>query len=143
MDLNDMPYLLFGALASVKDESITSVDEMVAKGKDLATGTKSKARATVQDKKLDATVKELVKKGKQESADLVEAVGKAVKDTLDSLGVVTKSDIKNVEKRLDDLEKKLSATPANKPTKKATAKKKAPAKKKSAGKPAKEPAKKE
>lgn len=147
MDLNDMPYLLLGALASVKDESITSVDEMVAKGKDLATGTKSKARATVQDKKLDATVKELVKKGKQESADLVEAVGKAVKDTLDSLGVVTKSDIKNVEKRLDDLEKKLSATPAKKPTKKAAAKKaakkKAPAKKKSAGKPAKKPAKKE
>lgn len=130
--MNDMPYLLLGALASIRDDNIKTVDDMLVKGKELATGTKSKARSTVQDKKLDATIKELVKKGKQEGADIVDAVGKAVKDTLDSLGVVTKSDIKAVEKRLDSLEKKLSAKPARKPA----AKKKAAAKKKPAKKPA-------
>ena len=96
MDLNDMPFLLLGALASVKDESVASVDDMIAKGKGLADGTKSKAKATVQDKKLDTTVRELVKKGKEDSAELVDAVGKAVRDTLNTLGIVTKADIKNV-----------------------------------------------
>lgn len=128
MEINEMPYLLLGALASVRDDSISTVDDMVVKGKELAEGTRSKAKATVQDKKLEATVKELVKKGKQESSDLVDAVGKVVKDTLDSLGVVTKSDIKAVEKRLDTLEKKISPAPsarkaAKKPAKKAAAKK--------------------
>jgi polyhydroxyalkanoate synthesis regulator phasin len=145
MELNDMPYLLLGALASVRDDKIKTVDDMIARGKDLAEGTKSKAKSSVQDKKLDATVKELVKKGKQESAELVDAVGKVVKDTLDSLGVVTKSDIKAVEKRLDNLEKKLSAAPAKKAAKKPAAKKaaKKPAvKKPAAKKPAKKAAKK-
>lgn len=133
--MNEMPYLLLGALASVRDDKIKTVDEMVSKGKELADGTKSKAKSSVQDKRLDATVKELVKKGKQESAELVEAVGRVVKDTLDSIGVVTKADIKAVEKRLDSLEKKISAKPAaKKAAKKPAAKKKAPAKKKPAAK---------
>jgi polyhydroxyalkanoate synthesis regulator phasin len=136
MDLNDMPFLLLGALASAKDESVSSLDDMIAKGKGLAEGTKSKAKATVQDKKLDATVRELVKKGKEDSAELVDAVGKAVRDTLNSLGIVTKADIKNVEKRLDDLEKKISAEPAKKPTPKKAAGKKAAAKKPAAKKKA-------
>ncbi len=143
MEMNEMPYLLLGALASVRDDSINTVDDMVAKGKELAEGTRSKARSTVQDRKLDATVKDLVKKGKQESGELVEAVGKVVKDTLDSLGVVTKSDIRAVEKRLDALEKKISPAPAKrkapagkKPAAKKAARKKAPAGKKPAAKKA-------
>ena len=136
MDLNDMPFLLLGALASIRDDDIKTVDDMLVKGKELAEGTRSKARSTVKDKKFDATIKELVKKGKQESADLVDLVGKAVKDTLDSLGVVTKSDIKAVEKRLDSIEKKLSAKAAGKPAAKKKAAGKPAAKKKAAGKPA-------
>jgi hypothetical protein len=86
-------------------------------------------------------MQELVKKGKKESAELVDAVGKVVKDTLDSLGIVTKSDIQGVETRLADLEKKLA--PAKKKASKKPAKKKAakkPAKKKAAKKPAKKKA---
>jgi hypothetical protein len=87
MELNDMPYLLLGALASVKDDSINNVDDMIKKGKELAEGGKTKVKETAQDKKLEATMQELVKKGKKESAELVDAVGKVVKDTLDSLGI--------------------------------------------------------
>ena len=86
MELNDMPYLLLGALASVRDDSINTVEDMVSKGKELAEGTKAKVKASVQDKKLDATIQELVKKGKKESDELVDAIGKVVKETLDSLG---------------------------------------------------------
>ena len=135
MELNDMPYLLLGALASVRDDSINNVDDMIAKGKELAEGGKAKVKDSAQDRKLEATIQDLVKKGKKESAELVDAVGKVVKDTLDSLGIVTKADIKAVETRLASLEKKLG--PAKKKTpakKKAAAKKKAPAKKKAAKK---------
>jgi len=134
MELNEMPYLLLGALASVRDDSIKNVDDMITKGKELAEGGKAKVKDAAQDNKLEATIQDLVKKGKKESEDLVDAIGGVVKDTLDSLGIVTKADIKGVEDRLADLEKKLA--PAKKPAKKK------PAKKKAAKKPAKKPAKK-
>ena len=121
MELNDMPYLLLGALASVRDDSINTVDDMVSKGKELAEGGKAKVKETAQDKKLEATIQDLVKKGKKESEELVDAVGK--------------SDIKSVEDRLAGLEKKLGTT---KPAKKKAAKKKAA--KKAAKKPAKKKA---
>lgn len=134
MELNDMPYLLLGALASVRDDSIKNVDDMIKKGKELAEGGKTKVKETTQDKKLEATIQDLVKKGKKESEELVDAIGNVVKDTLSSLGIVTKSDIKAVEDRLAALEKKLA--PAKKAAKK-------PAKKKAARKPAaRKPAKK-
>ena len=137
MELNDMPYLLLGALASVRDDSIKNVDDMIKKGKELAEGGKAKVKDAAGDKKLEATIQELVKKGKKESEELVDAVGGVVKDTLDSLGIVTKNDIKGVEDRLAALEKKLA--PAKKAVKK-PAKKKAAAKKKPAKKPAKKKA---
>ncbi len=131
MELNDMPYLLLGALASVRDDSIKNVDDMIKKGKDLAEGGKAKVKETAQDKKLESTIQELVKRGKKESEELVDAIGGVVRDTLDSLGIVTKKDIKGVEDRLAVLEKKLA--PAKKPGRK-------PAKKKAAKKPGKKKA---
>lgn len=142
MELNDMPYLLLGALASVRDDSIKNVDDMIKKGKDLAEGGKAKVKETAQDKKLESTIQELVKRGKKESEELVDAIGSVVRDTLDSLGIVTKKDIKGVEDRLAVLEKKLAPAkkPGRKPARKKAAKK--PAKKKAAKKPAKKPARK-
>jgi polyhydroxyalkanoate synthesis regulator phasin len=136
MEINDMPYLLLGALASVRDENISTIDDMIDKGKELAEGTKTKVK-TAQDKNLEATIQDLVKKGKKESEELVDAIGKVIKDTLDSLGIVTKNDIKGVEQRLTAVEKKLGG---GKPAKKKAGKKKAPAKKKAAKKPAKKKA---
>ena len=138
MELNDMPFVLLGALASVRDDSIKSIDDMISKGKRMADGTKGKVKNVAEQKRIDSTIQELVKKGKKESEELVEAIGKVVKDTLDSLGIVTKNDIKSVETRLSAVEKKLG--PAKKPAKKAAAKKKVPARKKAAKKPAKKAA---
>lgn len=138
MELNDVPYLLLGALASVRDDSIKSVDDMIKKGRELAEGTKSKAKSTAQQKKLDATIQELVKKGKKESEDLVNSISNVIKDTLSNLGIVTKADIKEVEKRLADIEAKLSGAPGKK---KAGTMKKVAAKK-ATKKPAKKAAKK-
>jgi len=139
MEINDMPYLLLGGLASVRDDSIKTVDDMIAKGKELAEGTKSKVKNKAEERNLEATIQELVEKGKKEKDDLVDAISKVIKDTLDSLGIVTKSDIKAVETRLADLEKDLST---KKPAKKAAKKPAKKPAKKAAKKPAKKAAKK-
>ena len=123
MELSDMPYLLLGALASVRDDSIKTVDDMVGKGKELAEGTVSKAKSIAEDKRLETTIQELVKKGKKESEELVEAVSRVIRDTLDSLGIVTKSDIKEIDNKLTDLEKKITGKPAKKKARKKPAKK--------------------
>ncbi|MDD5748107.1 MAG: phasin family protein [Actinomycetota bacterium] len=133
MEMNDVAYLLLGGLASVRDDSIKSVDDMIKKGKELAEGTKSKVKSSSRDRKLDATIQDLVKKGRKESGELVTAIGDVIRDTLSSLGIVTKQDIKVIEKRLGVIEAKLGA-PAKKPAKKKPAKK---ATKKASKKPAK------
>ncbi len=135
MDRSDMPYVVLGALAATRDESIKTVEDMVKKGKEISSGAKSKA--TKSQKSMEGLLKELIEKGKKESDQIVEAVGKAVKDSLATMGIVTKSDLKSLEKRLATVEKKIGA---RKPAKKKAARK--PAKKKAAKKAARKPARK-
>ncbi len=136
MDINDIPFLVLGAAASVRDDSIKTAEDMIKKGREIATSTRSKVKTATQDKKIEATLQELINKGKKDQQDLVEAIGKRVRETLDSLGIVTKNDVERLEARLSAVEKKLfgekaaSKKPAKKPASKAAARK--PAKKKSA-----------
>ncbi len=112
MDINDIPFLVLGAAASVRDDSIKTAEDMVKKGREIATATRSKVKSAAQDKKIEATLQELVKKGKKDQQDLVEAVGKKVRETLDSLGIVTKNDVARLEARLSAVEEKLSGKKA-------------------------------
>lgn len=136
MDINDIPFLVLGAAASIRDDSIKTTDDMVKKGREIATATRSKVKTAAQDKKIEATLQELVNKGKKDQQDLVEAVGRKVRETLDSLGIVTKNDVARLEARLSEVENKLAGkkATAKKTTKKAAKK---PASKAAAVKPAK------
>ncbi len=139
MEMNDMPYVILGAVVSVRDDSVKTVDDMVKKGREVAESTMAKAKDTAVDNKLETTIKELIEKGKKESEDLVVSIGKVFKDSLDSLGIVTKQDIKSIEDRLSTVEKNLSAkkkAAAKKPAAKKPAAKKPAAKKAAAKKPA-------
>ncbi|MDD5447690.1 MAG: phasin family protein [Actinomycetota bacterium] len=137
MESNDIPYLVIGALASLRGESVKSVDDVIAKGKEIAEKTRSRAKKTAGDKKLDAQIEELIKKGKKQREELIKSIAATVKDTLNSLGIVTKTDIKEIDKRLAALEKKVTGKPSKKPAAKKPSSKKPAAKKAAPRKPAK------
>lgn len=137
MEANDIPYLVIGALASLRGEPAKNIDDVIAKGKEIAEKTRSQAKKAAGDKKLDAQIEELIKKGKEQREELVESIGETVRDTLNSLGIVTKANIKEIDQRLAALEKKVSGKPAKKPAAKKSSSKKPAAKKAASRKPAK------
>jgi len=97
----DVPYLLLGAMSTIREETKKAVDDMVEKGK--GGGGKS-AKGIAQ---ADKAVRDLVEKGKKEREDLLNAIGKEVTRILDNMGAITKNDIRALEKKLANIEKKL------------------------------------
>lgn len=96
MEPKDVPYLLLGAMSTVRKEMKRTVDELVEKGK----GAKGIAQA-------DRAVRDLVDKGRREREDLLNAIGKEVTRVLDNMGAITKNDIRTLEKKLANIEKKV------------------------------------
>lgn len=101
MEPKDVPYLLLGAMSTIREETKKTVDDLVDKGK---TGSGKGAKGLAQ---ADKAVKDLVEKGKKEREDLLSAIGKEVTRILDNMGAITKTDIRSLEKKLAKIEKKL------------------------------------
>ncbi len=101
MEPKDLPYLLLGAMSTIREETKKTVDELVEKGKSGAgRGAKGVAQA-------DRAVKDLVERGRREREELLTAIGKEVTKVLDTMGAVTKNDIRALEKKLASIERKL------------------------------------
>ncbi len=101
MEPKDLPYLLLGAMSTIREETKKTVDELVEKGK---SGTGKGAKGIAQ---ADKAVKDLVERGRKEREELLAAIGKEVTRVLDSMGAVTKNDIRALEKKLASIESKL------------------------------------
>lgn len=101
MEPKDVPYLLLGAMSTIREETRKTVDDLVEKGK---TGTGKSAKGITQ---ADKTVRDLVEKGRKEREDLLSAIGKEVTRILDNMGAITKNDIRALEKKLSNIEKKI------------------------------------
>lgn len=101
MEPKDIPYLLLGAMSTVREETKKTVDDLVEKGK---SGTGKGAKGVAQ---ADKAVKDLVEKGQKQREDLLNAIGKEVTRILDSMGAITKNDIRALEKKLTTIEKRL------------------------------------
>lgn len=101
MEPKDVPYLLLGAMSTIRVETRKTVDELVDKGK---TGTGKSAKGIAQ---ADKTVRDLVEKGRKEREDLLNAIGKEITRILDNMGAITKNDIRALEKKLSNIEKKI------------------------------------
>ncbi|MDD5749094.1 MAG: hypothetical protein PHP64_08680 [Actinomycetota bacterium] len=54
------------------------------------------------------SIAELVSKGKEGQEELIQAIGGQVRKALSSLGIVTKSDLERIERRMAGIEKALS-----------------------------------
>lgn len=102
MEPKDVPYLLLGAMSTIREETKKTVDDLVEKGK---TGGGGKgAKGIVQ---ADRAVRDLVEKGRKEREDLLNAIGKEVTRILDNMGAITKNDIRALDKRLANIEKRI------------------------------------
>jgi DNA-binding protein HU-beta len=138
-DVSELPYLVLGAVAAVREDSMKLAKDLVDKGKGLAPAAKGKAMdgakakdALIAKAKDSAKAKDaLVAKGTQRSDEVTDAVVKSVQKLLSQMGLGTKSDVESLEKRLATLEKKADKPAAKKPARKAAKK---PAKKPAAKK---------
>ena len=101
MEPKDVPYLLLGAMSTIREEMKKTVDDLVMKGK---SGSGKGAKGINQ---ADKTVRDLVDKGRKEREDLLSAIGKEVTRVLDNMGAITKNDIRALEKKLAIIEKKV------------------------------------
>ncbi|MDD5748108.1 MAG: phasin family protein [Actinomycetota bacterium] len=101
MEPKEIPYLLLGAMSTVREETRKTVEELVEKGK---SGSGGSAKGI---KQADKAVKDLVEKGRKEREDLLNAIGKEVTRVLDNMGAVSKSDVRALEKKLANIEKKV------------------------------------
>lgn len=101
MEPKDIPYMLLGAMSTIREETKKTVDELVEKGKK---GSGKGAKGMVQ---ADKAVRDLVEKGQKQREDLLNAIGKEVTRILDSMGAITKNDIRALDKKLAKIEKQL------------------------------------
>lgn len=97
----DVPYLLLGAMSSIREETKKTVDDLVEKGK---AGSGKSAKGIAQ---ADKAVRDLVEKGRKEREDLLISIGKEVTRVLDNMGAITKNDIRALDKRLANIEKRI------------------------------------
>ena len=127
MNVTDIPYMMLGMAATLREKAQDMVEDMVEKGKGLAPSAKEKVK-----KRKEATEKAtlgLKQKSLQKTDELTEAVGDTVEKVLGQMGLITKSDINDLDKRLSSLERKI-----NKKVKEAEKEKKAEKEKASAKK---------
>lgn len=101
MEPKDVPYLLLGAMSTIREEMKKTVDDLVEKGK---SGSGKGAKGITQ---ADKAVRDLVDRGRKEREDLLGAIGKEVTKVLDNMGAITKNDIRALEKKLASIEKKV------------------------------------
>lgn len=101
MEPKDVPYLLLGTMSTIREETKKTVDDLVDKGK---TGTGKSAKGIAQ---ADKAVRDLVEKGRKEREDLLTSIGKEVTRILDNMGAITKNDIRALDRRLANIEKRI------------------------------------
>ena len=89
-------YLGLGAAKATKETVETLVDELIEKGQ------------LSRDKKVGA-VQEILDKIEKEEKEISDRIKSAVEKVVTEIGLPTKKDIQELNKRLETLEKKLSA----------------------------------
>jgi polyhydroxyalkanoate synthesis regulator phasin len=127
MNVTDIPYMMLGMAATLREAAQDMMEDMVEKGKGLVPSAKDKMK-----KKKEATEKAtlgLKQKSLQKTDELTEVVGDTVEKVLGQMGLITKSDINDLDKKLSSLERKLNKKAKEAEKDKKAEKAKTPAKK--------------
>lgn len=111
MDVKEIQYLFEGLSSTVGELSIEVYDTLIAKGKkrmgqqDVADS--PQVSELIKRTREKQTVAELVSKGQKGQEELIQSIGGEVRKILSSTGIVTKTDLHRVERRIDEIERAL------------------------------------
>jgi len=110
--MKDLQYFVDGLSSTLEELYEQIYDALVQKGKKRL-GQEAKADTPQISELIKRTreqysIAELVSKGKEGQEELIQAIGAEVRKILSSAGIVTKSDLARIERRMDEIEKTLS-----------------------------------
>jgi polyhydroxyalkanoate synthesis regulator phasin len=111
MDVKEIQYLFEGLSNTLGELSAEVFDTLVAKGKkrmgqeDVADS--PQISELIRRTREKQTVAELISTGQKGQEELIQAIGGEVKKILSSAGIVTRSDLARVERRIDEIDNAL------------------------------------
>lgn len=108
-ELSDIPYLFVGSVVALQEEIEKAAERLVEKGKSLTPEGRKKAMGEK---------KGLISKGDEFSL----VVARTVQRVLENVGIVTRSDLEDIDRRVTTMEKKVTSA-KKKSAKKPAAKK--------------------
>lgn len=113
MDLKDVQYFADGLSTTMAQYSGEIYKTLVVKGKKrMGQETREDSpqiSELVKRTRESQTISELVSKGKQGQDELISSIGSEVKKMLTAAGIVTKTDLARIEKRMDEIEEALES----------------------------------
>jgi polyhydroxyalkanoate synthesis regulator phasin len=112
MDVKEIQYLFEGISSVAGELSGELFDTLVAKGKkrmgqeDIADS--PQVSELIKRTREKQTVAELVSKGQKGQEELIQSIGGEVKRILSAAGIVTRSDLSRIERRIDEIDRALA-----------------------------------
>lgn len=111
MDLKEIKYLVEGLSTTLSAMYEELNETLVAKGKKRLgqedAGDSPQISELIRRTRERRTLVEILASGKGSEEELIQAIGGEVKKILSSAGIVTRSDLARVERRMDEIEKAL------------------------------------
>lgn len=113
MEMKDLQYFFEGLSETLGQYFDEIYDTLVAKGKKRmgqeTKGESPQISELIKRTREEQSFAELVARGKKGQEELIGAIGGEVKKILASAGVVTRPDLKRIEKRMEEIEQALEA----------------------------------
>lgn len=112
MEAKEMQYFLEGLSGTLRELFDELYDTLVIKGKKRmgqeTKGNSPQVSELIRRAREKQTVAELLAKGKQGQEELIQSIGGEVKKIMGSVGVVTRTDLARINRRMDEIEGALS-----------------------------------
>jgi len=111
MDVKEIQYLFEGLSDTIGALSAELFETLIAKGKkrmgqETAADT-PQISELIKRTREQQSVAELISKGQKGQEELIASIGGEVKKILSSAGIVTRSDLARVERRIDEIDRAL------------------------------------
>lgn len=112
MDIKDIQYLIEGLSSTVGELSSELLGTLVEKGKKRlgqeGAVDSPQISELIRRSRENQTMAELVSRGQKGRDELIQSIGGEVKKILSSAGIVTKTDLARVERRIDEIDRVLA-----------------------------------